>query len=195
MAGAVRKVMEYLSFAEPEDELYDEEPVEARDRERANTADSVRPAAREVPAPAVAEAADRTERMDMRNTDEGSQERAARTERIEPVGDRRAQVTPIKANLGHELNRIVTVHPTSYSEARSIGEAFREGIPVIMNLTDLGEPDAKRMVDFAAGLVFGLFGTIERVTNRVFLLSPATVDVETEGQPSDGHAGRFYQQH
>ena len=76
--------------------------------------------------------------------------------------------------------QITTLHPTSYSEARAIGEQFRDGHPVIMNLTELDEPDAKRLVDFAAGLAFGLRGGMERVTNRVFLLSPPNVQVSAE---------------
>ena len=92
-----------------------------------------------------------------------------------------------------ELSRIVTVHPATYNEAREIGEAFRDGIPVILNLTGMSEPDAKRMVDFSAGLVFGLRGGIERVTNRVFLLSPESVHVESEAREEEG-PGRFFNQ-
>jgi cell division inhibitor SepF len=76
--------------------------------------------------------------------------------------------------------RITTVHPKTYNEARQIGERFREGGPVIMNLTELDDADAKRLVDFAAGLIFGLRGSIERVTAKVFLLSPRDVDVTAE---------------
>ena len=75
------------------------------------------------------------------------------------------------------LTRITTIHPRTYNEAKNIGESFRDGTPVIMNLTDLDDADAKRLVDFAAGLVFGLHGAIERVTSKVFLLSPAHVEV------------------
>ncbi len=78
------------------------------------------------------------------------------------------------------LNRITTIHPRTYNEAKSIGESYREGTPVIMNLTDMDDADAKRLVDFAAGLVFGLHGTIERVTAKVFLLSPEHVEVSAE---------------
>ncbi|NUU17413.1 cell division protein SepF [Cellulomonas humilata] len=79
-----------------------------------------------------------------------------------------------------ELRRITTIHPRSYNDARKIGEAFREGTPVIMNLTDMDDADAKRLVDFSAGLIFGLHGAIERVTSKVFLLSPAHVEVAGE---------------
>ena len=79
-----------------------------------------------------------------------------------------------------DLYRITTLHPRSYNDARRIGEEFREGVPVIMNLTDMDDSDAKRLVDFAAGVVFGCRGTIERITNKVFLLSPQNVDVAAE---------------
>jgi cell division inhibitor SepF len=105
-----------------------------------------------------------------------------------------AQVTPLhrptrttlptqaapQAPVAGELRRITTIHPRSYNDARKIGEAFREGTPVIMNLTDMDDADAKRLVDFSAGLIFGLHGAIERVTSKVFLLSPAHVEVAGE---------------
>ena len=81
------------------------------------------------------------------------------------------------------VSRITTIHPRTYNEAKTIGENFRDGIPVIMNLTDMSDADAKRLVDFAAGLVFGLRGSIERVTSKVFLLSPETVEVDAEDGP------------
>ncbi len=86
---------------------------------------------------------------------------------------REVEVTP--------MNRITTIHPSTYNDARAIGESFRSNTPVIMNLTDLDDSDAKRLVDFAAGLVFGLHGSIERVTNKVFLLSPEHIEVDAEG--------------
>ncbi len=92
-----------------------------------------------------------------------------------------------------ELSRITTLHPTTYNEARVIGENFREGIPVIMNLSEMGDGDAKRLVDFAAGLVFGVHGTIERVTNKVFLLSPPNVAVTAEDKQRIAEGGFFNQ--
>jgi cell division inhibitor SepF len=76
--------------------------------------------------------------------------------------------------------RITTLQPASYKEARTIGEHYREGQPVIMNLTELDAADAKRLVDFAAGLAFALRGSIDKVTNRVFLLTPADVEVSAD---------------
>jgi cell division inhibitor SepF len=122
----------------------------------------------------------------------------------------RGQVTPARA--GHradtvtvepprqaaapqtaDLTRITTLHPRTYNEARTIGEHFREGTPVIMNLTEMVDSDAKRLVDFAAGLIFGLHGSIDRVTNRVFLLSPASIEVTAEDKARIAERGFFNQ--
>ena len=91
-----------------------------------------------------------------------------------------------------DMSRIMTVHPRTYNEARIVGEHFREGVPVIMNLSDMEDVDAKRLVDFAAGLIFGLRGSIERVTSKVFLLSPHDVTVAAEDK--ERIAGGFFNQ-
>jgi cell division inhibitor SepF len=97
------------------------------------------------------------------------------------------------ASVVAELSRITTLHPRTYNEARTIGENFREGVPVIMNLSEMDDADAKRLVDFAAGLVFAVRGTIERVTNKVFLLSPPNVSVAAEDKQRIAEGGFFNQ--
>ena len=92
-----------------------------------------------------------------------------------------------------EPYRITTLHPRTYNEARTLGEHFRDGTPVIMNLTEMDDVDAKRLVDFAAGLIFGLRGSIERVTNKVFLLSPEHVEVTAEDKARIAGGGFFNQ--
>lgn len=107
-----------------------------------------------------------------------------------------AQVTPIShaaSHTGQGLRRITTVHPRTYTDAKAIGEAYRGGTPVIMNLSDMTDAEAKRLVDFSAGLIFGLRGTIERVTNKVFLLSPASVEVASQRQEAETKT-RFFNQ-
>jgi cell division inhibitor SepF len=104
-------------------------------------------------------------------------------------GDRRS-VSQIQTT---DLARITTLHPRTYNEARTIGEHFREGTPVIMNLTEMVDSDAKRLVDFSAGLIFGLRGSIERVTNKVFLLSPSNVEVAAEDKARIAERGFFNQ--
>ncbi|HET7326448.1 MAG TPA: cell division protein SepF [Nocardioidaceae bacterium] len=102
---------------------------------------------------------------------------------------RRASSAPETA----EVSRITTLHPRTYNEARTIGENFREGVPVIMNLTEMDDNDAKRLVDFAAGLVFAVHGSIERVTSKVFLLSPPNVTVAAEDKQRIVEGGFFNQ--
>jgi cell division inhibitor SepF len=129
----------------------------------------------------------------------------------ERVGDRAGRGwddSEARAVLGHEggyrepayrdvvdepAYRITTLHPRTYNEARTIGEHFREGTPVIINLTEMDDADAKRLVDFAAGLIFGLRGSIERVTNKVFLLSPQNVHVTAEDKARIAEGGFFNQ--
>ncbi|GAA2799254.1 cell division protein SepF [Crossiella cryophila] len=93
----------------------------------------------------------------------------------------------------HPLSRITTLAPRSYLEARTIGEHYREGTPVIINLTGMADADARRLVDFAAGLAFALRGDIDKVTNKVFLLSPPNVDVTAEDRRRLAEGGYFSQ--
>ncbi|MFE6776836.1 cell division protein SepF [Streptomyces sp. NPDC057702] len=202
MAGAMRKMAVYLGLVEddgydgrgfdPDDDFEPEpEPDRARRQHqpetesRADVDEPVRvahPPAQREPAPLVAE--------------------TGRPARIAPV----ASITPERQSLEknapvimpkvvseREPYRITTLHPRTYNEARTIGEHFREGTPVIMNLTEMDDTDAKRLVDFAAGLVFGLHGSIERVTQKVFLLSPANVDVTAEDKARIAEGGFFNQ--
>ena len=106
------------------------------------------------------------------------------------ASDHRIEPTPPQQV---ELARITTLHPRTYNEARTIGEHFREGTPVIMNLTEMVDSDARRLVDFAAGLIFGLRGSIDKVTNKVFLLSPANVEVTAEDKARIAERGFFNQ--
>ncbi|MFE2187766.1 cell division protein SepF [Streptomyces sp. NPDC059455] len=203
MAGAMRKMAVYLGLVEddgydgrgfdPDDE-FEPEPEPERDRrrhqvvepeprpERGESVRVVHPPAQREPAPLAVE--------------------TGRPARIAPV----ASITPERQNLEknapvimpkvvseREPYRITTLHPRTYNEARTIGEHFREGTPVIMNLTEMDDTDAKRLVDFAAGLVFGLHGSIERVTQKVFLLSPANVDVTAEDKARIAEGGFFNQ--
>lgn len=105
------------------------------------------------------------------------------------------KITPVPAPVYEEEKpyRITTLHPTTYNDARTIGQHFRDNTPVIMNLTEMSDADARRLVDFAAGLIFGLRGSIDRVTNRVFLLSPANVSVTAEDQVKIAEGGFFNQ--
>lgn len=97
---------------------------------------------------------------------------------------RRHQVQPTTPQA--EMNEILTVHPRQYRDAQVIAESFREGVPVIINLSQMSDGDARRLIDFASGLSQGLYGKIERVTSKVFLLSPAHVIVSGEAGEAEG---------
>jgi cell division inhibitor SepF len=171
MAGALRKTMVYLGLAE-EHEGYEAYDVEDGDLE-SEAVDLREPSRREV-------RRDLDRDLDLRA--EAAPKRAA----VTPIT--RGHLSRVSGGSRGELHRISTIHPRTYSEAKAIGEAFREGTPVIMNLSDMTDADAKRLVDFAAGLAFGLHGAIERVTNKVFLLSPADVEVAPAEQArTDDH--------
>ncbi len=171
MAGALRKTMVYLGLAE--DELYDEDYLDDDEM------DHVEP-----------------HRPDQHRSDAHPDSRAdSRGGQVTHLPTRSLSRVGAAPGVGHgsELARITTIHPRTYNEAKTIGEAFRDGIPVIMNLTDLGDADAKRLVDFAAGLVFGLHGAIERVTSKVFLLSPAHVEIMADEKEPVSSPGFFNQ--
>lgn len=112
---------------------------------------------------------------------------------VADIAERRRAQAPAPVSPVAELSRITTLHPRTYNEARSIGENFRDGVPVIMNLSEMDDADAKRLVDFAAGLVFATRGTIERVTAKVFLLSPPNVSVAAEEKERIVQGGFFNQ--
>ncbi|GFZ83823.1 cell division protein SepF [Nesterenkonia alkaliphila] len=197
MAGAFKKTMIYLGLADGDD--YHEDSFgsdENRSSRHASTggaatatATQTRPAAAPAqPTGAVVSLADHAAATAApeRNEDPAGSYNSTNLA-VDP--DYRAPVTPIKRapssrDESSEMRKITTVHPRSYNDAKIIGESFREDIPVIMNVTEMGEAEAKRLVDFAAGLVFGLGGSIERVTNKVFLLTPKNVEVLAEEKPA-----------
>lgn len=187
MAGALKKTMIYLGLADGDDyheESFGHEPAPARSRSAESSSSSKAPAAAQ-PTGAVVSLSDRVAGQDKEDAPEPTSAYNSTNLAVDP--DYRAPVTPIKRapssrDESSPMRKITTVHPRSYNDAKIIGESFREDIPVIMNVTEMGEAEAKRLVDFAAGLVFGLGGSIERVTNKVFLLTPKNVEVQAEEQ-------------
>jgi cell division inhibitor SepF len=163
MASAMRKMAVYLGLVEDDHRYDDPYPGEYGD------AEDYQDYATEYP-----------DHAEQQEEPAGYSEGAAPDGRVRT--DRRVTSEPVQTMQmqATDLARITTLHPRTYNEARTIGEHFREGTPVIMNLTEMVDSDARRLVDFAAGLIFGLHGSIDRVTNKVFLLSPANVEVTAE---------------
>ena len=197
MSQSMRRAMIRLGLAEPEghEEDYDRSPAPQRPERRSAPAqpledrpsldDGPRRASEDRGSDGRGEPADRGPR----DGESASQRRGAEQPRTRPAREHRrdseyrAPVTPIKRapstsrEDADDMRTITTVHPRSYNDAKSVGESFRDGTPVIMDLSDLAEAEAKRLVDFAAGLVYALHGSIERVTATVFLLTPSYVEV------------------
>ncbi|MEU5399450.1 cell division protein SepF [Streptomyces sp. NPDC005963] len=204
MAGAMRKMAVYLGLVEDDgydgrgfdpDDDFEPEPEPEREHRRHQPA---HPVEREEPVRAVQPPAPREplSRPAPLSAEPGRPARIAPVASITPERpslEKNAPVIMPKVVSEREPYRITTLHPRTYNEARTIGEHFREGTPVIMNLTEMDDTDAKRLVDFAAGLVFGLHGSIERVTQKVFLLSPANVDVTAEDKARIAEGGFFNQ--
>lgn len=121
------------------------------------------------------------------------QQQPSRVARQE-VEQKAAPVTPlrrpavVRQPAAGPLSEILTVHPKQYRDAQVIAENFREGIPVIINLSQMSDADARRLIDFASGLSLGLYGRIERVTSKVFLLSPENIAVSGEGSIAQSDA-------
>lgn len=115
-----------------------------------------------------------------------------------PKPQQRAQVTPlrkvapVRAAAPQSMNEILTVHPTEYRDAAVVAESFRDGVPVILNLSRMNDADAKRLIDFASGLTMGLRGRIERVTSKVFLLSPEHIATSSDEQAGRSESGSFF---
>lgn len=134
--------------------------------------------------------------------EEPAAETPARRERTtERSVEKAAPVTPlhrpavVRQPTAGTVSEILTVHPKQYRDAQLIAENFRDGIPVIINLSQMSDADARRLIDFASGLSLGLYGRIERVTSKVFLLSPENVAISGDGTltPVDPEAAPFTQ--
>jgi cell division inhibitor SepF len=179
MSGAMRRIGEYLGLLEDTgrydeydsyDAEFDEAGYDGQYSEETSPAAVAKPSRRE-------------------------QREARQAATVANLDDRRRGGTTTVAAGPRvaELSKITTLHPRTYNEARTVGENYRDGTPVIMNLTEMDDNDAKRLVDFAAGLIFATRGSIERVTNKVFLLSPPNVSVAAEDKARIADNGFFNQ--
>ena len=175
MAGVFRKTMVYLGLMETdEDQAYDDDLVDLDEPESA----AVRPF----------QSATGARRLGGRET-RASGNLAYDTDLL----TRHREEVVLRTEPEPATYRITTICPTNYNDAREIGEQYRVGVPVIMNLTEMDDVNAKRLVDFAAGLTFGLHGRMERVTNKVFLLSPSNVEVSDADKARIREGGFFNQ--
>ena len=163
MAGAFKKSLVWLGLVEPEDE-----------EELADVAE-----------PAGRTSADRAPIRRVRDDDVYGRRQGGRLE--EPT---EAVIHPIPSAA---TGKVHLIEPSGFNDAEEIGEKFKADIPVIVNLQAMEADTAKRLIDFAAGLTFGLDGRIQRVADKVFLLTPRNVEVSAEERRRLQERGFFNQ--
>jgi cell division inhibitor SepF len=72
------------------------------------------------------------------------------------------------------------ISPTTFNEAQEVGDKYKSNVPVILNLQAADRDLSRRLIDFTSGLCYGLGGSMERVANQVFLLTPSSVEISPE---------------
>jgi len=112
-------------------------------------------------------------------------ERSERSERRRPV---------VEALPNPATSRVHLVLPRSFNDAQQIADRFKQGVPVILNLQSSDQELAKRLIDFASGLTYALDGGMQRVADKVFLLTPRNVEVSAEERARLLEGGAFFNQ-
>jgi cell division inhibitor SepF len=113
---------------------------------------------------------------------------SARTGVVRPSRPR-----PVEAAPGHPSVQVHLVVPRSFNDAQQIADKFKEGTPVILNLQGTDAELSKRLIDFASGLTYALGGGMQRVADKVFLLTPRNVEVSAEERARLVERGFFNQ--
>jgi cell division inhibitor SepF len=90
--------------------------------------------------------------------------------------------------------RVHLVVPRSFNDAQQIADKFKDAIPVILNLQTTDQELSKRLIDFASGLTYALNGGMQRVADKVFLLTPRNVEVSAEERARLLERGGFFNQ-
>jgi cell division inhibitor SepF len=117
-----------------------------------------------------------------------AQPRAGRSQQVAPARPRRLEAAPspnVKVHL---------VLPRSFNDAQQIADKFKEAVPVILNLQTTDQELSKRLIDFASGLTYALNGGMQRVADKVFLLTPRNVEVSAEERARLLERGGFFNQ-
>jgi cell division inhibitor SepF len=113
----------------------------------------------------------------------------------EPTADRTEVLRPrVAAVPGPASVRVHLVIPRSFNDAQQIADKFKDAIPVILNLQSTDGDLSKRLIDFASGLTYALDGGMQRVADKVFLLTPRNVEVSAEERARLLERGGFFNQ-
>ena len=116
--------------------------------------------------------------------------RPSRAER-ERVRDMRPQIEAVPNPASVKVHLVL---PRSFNDAQQIADRFKQGIPVILNLQSADNELSKRLIDFASGLTYALNGGMQRVADKVFLLTPRNVEVSAEQRAALLERGGFFNQ-
>jgi cell division inhibitor SepF len=114
--------------------------------------------------------------------------------RVAPVRPTRVARPQIEALPNASAVRVHLVLPRSFNDAQQIADKFKQSIPVILNLQSADAELSKRLIDFASGLTYALNGGMQRVADKVFLLTPRNVEVSAEQRAQLLERGGFYNQ-
>jgi cell division inhibitor SepF len=158
------RTLVYFGLAEDR-EAYDEEPLDYREPE-----EELENRYRERPNVRRLQSRRRRDDIDDIFADDPSSER--RTTVLRPVGGRAAN--------GRGEVRVHLVIPKSFNDAQDVADKFKDSIPVIINLQGSETDLSKRLIDFASGLTYALDGGMQRIADKVFLLTPRNVEVSAE---------------
>ena len=101
--------------------------------------------------------------------------------------------TPYEAPVAEDVPKVYLSVPRTFNDAQPIGDRYKRGIPVIINLQTVEASLAKRLIDFASGLTYALEGRMQRIADKVFLLTPENVELSAEDQARYLDAGFFNQ--
>src|SRR4051812_20849483 len=177
------RTLVYFGIAE-EDEYWDEDGYVTNDALERNYAE--RPNVRRLPRRG------RQEYEEWSDTDESAARPAAVEEYVpqrQPAARPRRLETVPSPNV-----KVHLVVPRSFNDAQQIADKFKDAIPVILNLQSTDQELSKRLIDFASGLTYALSGGMQRVADKVFLLTPRNVEVSAEERARLLERGGFFNQ-
>ncbi|MDO4282656.1 MAG: cell division protein SepF [Clostridia bacterium] len=101
-----------------------------------------------------------------------------------PYSGRTAQTKVIPMNNGMSASRMVITQPTCYDDVQEVGDYLKAKKSVIINLENVGKDDARRILDFLSGATFMIEGTIQKVSNLIYLMAPRTVEIQNDLEKS-----------
>jgi cell division inhibitor SepF len=117
---------------------------------------------------------------------------AQRTSILRPRADTR-RVRNLQAVQGPGASRVHLILPRSFNDAQQLADRFKVGVPVILNLQSADAELSKRLIDFASGLTYALDGGMQRIADKVFLLTPRDVELSAEDRARMLERGFFNQ--